>query len=215
MEHSRLESRFDLHRRIVEELVPKTPRFATPSPSIPKVIYLTAMADSVSNQALCAALAGQYRAALETLNQCIEVCDDDTWSATHPDTAVNQVVFHALFFTDLYLGFGETGFRDQPFHRDNPELFQDYEELEDRVPQNFYSQRGCRSYLTYCYGKVDTTLEGEDTAILFGDCGFPYRRLTRIELHIYNIRHIQHHAAQLGLRNQLNGGAPLRWVGKG
>ena len=173
------------------------------------------MANTNSNQALCAALVGQYRAALQTLEQCIEMCDDETWSAPHPDTAVNQVVFHTLFFTDLYLGFGESSFRDQQFHRDNRELFQDYEEFEDRIQRNFYSREGCREYLKYCYHKADTTLDGEHAAILYGDCGFPYRKLTRIELHIYNIRHIQHHAAQLGLRNQLKGGQPLRWVGKG
>lgn len=173
------------------------------------------MEDSISGQAVRSALLGQYRAALETLEQCIGMCDEDTWSAPHPDTAVNQVVFHTLFFADLYLGFGESGFRDQPFHRDNPQLFQDYEDFEDRVQRNFYSREGCRAYLEYCYSKVNTTLEGEDAAVLSGDCGFPYRKLTRIELHIYNIRHIQHHAAQLGLRNQLHGGDPLRWVGKG
>jgi hypothetical protein len=30
-------------------------------------------------------------------------------------------------------------------------------------------------------------------------------------LHMYNIRHVQHHAAQLGLRSQLGGGPALQW----
>jgi hypothetical protein len=172
------------------------------------------MDNGVSIGLVKAALLGQYRAALATLEQCIAMCDESTWAAPHPDTAVNQVVFHTLFFADLYLGFGESGFRDQSFHRDNPELFQDYEEVEDRAPRNFYPREGCSAYLEHCRAKAAANLHGETAEVLSGDCGFPYRNLSRIELHIYNTRHIQHHAAQLGLRNQLNGGSPLRWVSR-
>jgi hypothetical protein len=172
------------------------------------------MDSQISVELVRFALLGQFRAALETLEQCIAMCDDKTWGASHPDTAVNQVVFHTIFFADFYLGFGESGFREQAFHRANTQLFQNYEELEDHTPVNFYSKQGCNAYLEHCRAKAEGTLHGESAEVLSGDCGFPYRNLTRVELHIYNIRHIQHHAAQLGLRNQLNGGEPLRWVGK-
>ena len=220
--------RFDLHTNnddgitpmvIVSQLhdlvAPAASGAATASPSRSKEVLLSGMKQSMSSQVVVSALRSQYRAALETLEQCIDMIDEDAWAAMHPDTAVNQVVFHTLFFADLYLGFGESGFRHQPFHRDNPQLFQDYEELDDRVQKNFYSQEGCRAYLEHCRKKVDATLKSEDAAVLSGDCGFPYRKLSRIELHIYNVRHIQHHAAQLGLRNQLDGRDPLRWVAKG
>ena len=48
-----------------------------------------------------------------------------------------------------------------------------------------------------------------------GESGFFWRESSRAELHVYNLRHIQHHAAQLGLRFQLAGGAPLEWVSEG
>jgi hypothetical protein len=173
------------------------------------------MSDAASFQIVKSALLRQYLAALATLQQCIDMADDETWAAPHPDTAVNQVVFHTLFFADLYLNHGESGFRDQPLHRQNAAFFQDYEELEDRAPKNFYDREACIRYLEYCRSKASSTLNGETADVLMGDCGFPFRQMTRVELHVYNIRHIQHHAAQLGLRNQLRGGEPLRWISKG
>ena len=46
----------------------------------------------------------QYIAALTTLEQSIDRCDDDTWAAEHIDGTVSQVVNHTLFYTDLYRG---------------------------------------------------------------------------------------------------------------
>lgn len=163
---------------------------------------------------MTSALRGQYRAALATLEQSMISCDAETWIAAHPDWPVNRVVFHVLLFADVYLDWGEDVVREQEFHRTHTELFQDYEELEDRPQKNTYSKAGCSAYLEHCRSKVDRTMNEETEEVLFGDCGFPGRKLTRVELHIYNIRHIQHHAAQLGLRRQLRGGEPLRWVGK-
>ena len=37
----------------------------------------------------------------------------------------------------------------------------------------------------------------------------------RAELHVYSIRHIQHHAAQLSLRLRLDAGVAIPWIGVG
>ena len=118
---------------------------------------------------------------------------------------------HTPVFTDIYLDWGEDAFRRQDFHQDNPQLFQDYEELEDKTPRNFYAKTDCRAYLDFCRQKVRKVLPTETAQILLGDSGYSWRSISRLGLHIYNIRHIQHHAAQLGLRRQLSGGAPLDW----
>jgi hypothetical protein len=44
---------------------------------------------------------------------------------------------------------------------------------------------------------------------------FDWLSLERAELHVYNIRHIQHHAAQLSLRLRLDTGDGIPWVGSG
>lgn len=161
------------------------------------------------------AVTSQLVTALETLRQSISRASVEVWAAEHIDTAVNQVVFHTLFYTDLYLGRGVAEFREQPYHRENPGLFQDYEEWEDRTPTNFYEKTACSVYLDFCVGKVRSVLGAESEETLVGKSGFSWRKTSRVELHIYNLRHIQHHAAQLGLRHQLLGGEPFKWIGAG
>jgi hypothetical protein len=39
--------------------------------------------------------------------------------------------------------------------------------------------------------------------------------MSRAELYVYNLRHIQHHAAQLSLRLRLDHGVNIAWVGSG
>ena len=156
--------------------------------------------------------ASQYLAALATLDQSIEGASDEIWAANHIDTAVDQVVFHTLFYTELYLGRGMGGFRSQQFHQDTVDMFRDYEELEENGVNHHYTKAMCKEYMKHCLRKAHDIMESETETTLRGESGFHWRKCTRAELHIYNIRHIQHHAAQLGLRNQLIGGAPLNWV---
>jgi uncharacterized damage-inducible protein DinB len=156
----------------------------------------------------------QFRSALRTLEQAIQATNDQAWNEEHLDGTVSQVVFHTLFFADLYLNPGEEGFQEQDFHTQNRPFFQDYEEMEDQVPVNTYSRKDCLKYLNFCFSKLEDVLESEDEKVLAGPSGFSWRTCSRAELHIYNMRHIQHHAAQLGLRLQLAGKDPLRWVGE-
>jgi hypothetical protein len=43
--------------------------------------------------------------------------------------------------------------------------------------------------------------------------GFDWLPLCKLELHIYNIRHVQHHAAQLSARLRERAGVTIDWVG--
>ncbi|KPJ52053.1 hypothetical protein AMJ39_08795 [candidate division TA06 bacterium DG_24] len=53
-------------------------------------------------------------------------------------------------------------------------------------------------------------------AVPFGDpSGFPWLPFNRFELHLYNIRHIQHHAGQLIERLRSQGVTDFEWVGIG
>ena len=74
----------------------------------------------------------QFEAVLCTLNTCIERCPEANWNTRVGNLAFCQVAFHTLFYTDYYLGPNEESFREQPFHRDNPQFFRDYEERQLR-----------------------------------------------------------------------------------
>jgi hypothetical protein len=49
---------------------------------------------------------------------------------------------------------------------------------------------------------------------LEAESGFSWIPMNKMELQIYNIRHIQHHAAQLIERLRDNQGIHIKWVGK-
>ncbi len=157
----------------------------------------------------------QFGAALCTLKYCFDKCPVDEWQKTHGDYPFSQVVYHTLFYTDLYLSTSLEAFKAQAFHQLNPALFKDYEELSDRLPVNLYSKDECLSYLRHCTDTCALVLSDKDDDDLYGRPLLRPELGTRLELHLYSLRHIQHHAAQLGLRLQLITGKELPWFWTG
>ena len=57
----------------------------------------------------------QYEAVLAGLNFCIDRCPDALWNDLVGSQPFCQVVFHALFYGDVYLGYGLDGLRISHF----------------------------------------------------------------------------------------------------
>ena len=160
-------------------------------------------------------IANQFEAALSTLNICVNKCPEAAWNARVANLKFCQVVFHTLFFSDYYLGPNSDSFREQLFHRENKEFFRRYEELEDRPQVELYDKPAIKKYLKHCREKASAVVAAETLEILDGPSGFKRRIGSRAELHVYNIRHIQHHAAQLSLRLRIDHQIEIPWIGSG
>ena len=160
-------------------------------------------------------LLSQFEAALCTLSACIDRCPDALWDRPVSSLAFCQVIFHTLFFTDVYLGASPQSLKTQPFHLENADFFADYEEMADRPPVRLYNKASLRKYLDHCRGKAAAVVAAEAAELLQGPSGFERRKCSRAELHVYNIRHIQHHAAMLSLKLRLEAGIDIPWVGSG
>lgn len=160
-------------------------------------------------------IGNQFEAAYCTLHMCIESCPDPVWDSPVGNYAFCRLAFHTLFFADLYLGPNKESLKRQPFHRDNKPFFRDYEELEDRAPKLLYDKEPIESYLKHCREKARQAIAVETTDTLIAPCGFGHKVFSRAELHVYNIRHIQHHAAQLSLRLRIGPSVSIPWVGSG
>lgn len=160
-------------------------------------------------------LTSQFEASLSTLGLSLEHCPDSIWNAPVARYPFCQVAFHTLFFTDVYLGLNPDALRAQPFHQANTALFGDYEQMEDREPVSLYDRAQLRSYLAFCRDKARVTIAVETEVSLAAKADFPRKTFSRAELHVYNIRHIQHHAAQLILRLRLDTAVDIPWVGAG
>ncbi|HET6252115.1 MAG TPA: hypothetical protein VFE47_30800 [Tepidisphaeraceae bacterium] len=162
-------------------------------------------------------LAHQYEASLCMLNLAIVRCPQASWDEPVAALKFCQAAFHVLFFTDLYLQPSDDvdALKRQPFHIEHKANFGDYEELEDRAQVLLYEKSFVLSYLQDVRRKAEAVTARESADVLAGPSGFRRRMCSRAELHVYNIRHIQHHAAQLSLRLRLDSNIEIPWVGQG
>jgi DinB superfamily len=159
-------------------------------------------------------LTGQFEAALCMMDQCIRVCPPEHWEGKIANGTFRWVAYHTLFWVDLYLSPGdEVEFVLRDFHHRGGD------ERENAICLGL-SKDETLSYVQICRKKMLDTMAGETAESLQGPCGFSYRKITRGELHVYNLRHVQHHTGQLSayLRRvdpALCEPEALPWIGTG
>jgi len=157
----------------------------------------------------------QLLASLATLKQCVDTCPKEQIHEKHNDYPFSQVVFHALFYCDFYLSKSKETFFKQDFHIKNKNIFADYEELEYRLPTKLYEIAFLNQYIGHCRKKIEKTLEDITDIELKQNSKMREMEITKEELFIDLCRHMQHHAAQLGLRIQILTGNELQWITSG
>jgi uncharacterized damage-inducible protein DinB len=111
-----------------------------------------------------------------------------------------------LFFLDYYLTLEPTNFAP-------PEPFS-MSEFEDRMPERVYSKAELLDYWQFCRHKCHDLIGGltDEIAQSYWVNESKTMRYNVVEILLYNMRHVQHHAAQLNLllRQQIEN-AP-EWV---
>jgi uncharacterized damage-inducible protein DinB len=156
-----------------------------------------------------AAIRQQFHAAIDMLANAIQACPDSVWSG-EPPRAFWYIAFHTLFFLDMYLSAeGETQFRPPaPFG---------LAELSDEVgvAESAHTKDELLAYLEHCRKKLDAVMAGMTEAWVVTSCPFDYRAMSNGELLLYNMRHVQHHAAQLNLLLRQRTDSAPKWVSKG
>lgn len=157
----------------------------------------------------------QYEAAFRTLKHCIDKCSEESWGKPVCNHQFSQSVFHGLFFADLYLGPNPDVISDQAFHSEHAAIFEGYEEMEHRPPVKTYEREFINLYLEHCREKAKSKVAEFTEEILQAKSGFHWIDGSAAEVHVYNIRHIQHHAAQLSLRLRIDSKVDVPWVKSG
>ena len=76
-----------------------------------------------------------------------------------------------------------------------------------------YDKATIKEYLRACMAKAAAVVAAESQASLAGESGFPWLPFPRLELHLYNIRHVQHHTGQLIACLRRSGARGVGWVG--
>jgi hypothetical protein len=150
----------------------------------------------------------QYYASLEMLKQAIEACTDAVWVDPEFPSHFWHIAYHVLFYTHLYLQPSEEDFSPWEKHQDAyTSLGSDGGESEAGEP---YSKEEVLAYHRLCCEQVEEQVTSLDLEAVSGFYWLPFDKL---ELQIYNIRHIQQHTGELYERLGAVGGSEVGWVG--
>jgi hypothetical protein len=157
----------------------------------------------------------QFGAAIDDLDNAVRACPDELWRDRLWEDPAHQhfflpefwyIVYHTLFWLDLYLTGAEEGFAPPP-------PFTLVEQDDDGpLPERPYTKDELRTYLIACRQRCQATIEGLTEDAAQRGCHFAWGEVSFAELLLYNMRHVQGHAAQLNLLlGQKTGSAP-DWV---
>lgn len=154
----------------------------------------------------------QYRASLEMLSQAVVKCPESLWLAPGYPNKFWHIAYHALFFTHLYLQASEAEFHPWAKHRPDYQFlgalpWPPHDRPKIEVP---YSQAEVLKYHEVCREEIDDRVRSVNLA---SPSGFSWLPFSRMELHLYNLRHLQHHAGQLIDRLRTAENIGVGWVG--
>lgn len=152
------------------------------------------------------ALWRQFGAAIDMLEDGIRICPEDLWKDDSKNPPVWCLVHHTLFWLDYSLTESIEGYAPPPPFG--------LEELDPsgKLPERVYSKEELLSYLEHGRNKCRKTILALAGETAHQDCGSKRPGLTNAEILMYNMRHVQHGAAQLNLilRQEIDDAG--RWV---
>jgi hypothetical protein len=169
---------------------------------------------SPTTEAFKPILKSQYHACLAMLGEAIERCPESVWLATDHKNSFWQIAYHTLFFTHVYLQQEEAAFR--------PWVHQSEAQYEDGIPgtpdpnsplpliPKPYTKAQVLEYWKFCDEMVDHAVDKLD--LESPQSGFPRYKMSKLEHQLVNLRHIQHHAAQLADRLRAAADIGIKWV---
>jgi hypothetical protein len=150
----------------------------------------------------------QFGAAIDMLENAIHACPDPIWSDRSRPPEYWYLAYHTLFWLDLYLHGSAEGFvPPAPFTRD---------ELDPAglMPERPYRKDELLPYLDRGRAKCRTTIEALTDERARQRLRFGWGEPTGLELLLYNMRHVQHHTAQLNLILRQRTDSAPGWVGQ-
>jgi hypothetical protein len=135
----------------------------------------------------------QFGASIDMLENALAACPDELWGDRSQRPEFWYVVYHTLFFLDLYLSGSVEGFAPPaPFTLDEMDP-------AGLMPERVYTKDEMQTYLDHGRRKCREVLETLTGEKARQRCVFGWGEMSFAELLLDNMRHVQHHAAQLNL----------------
>ena len=156
----------------------------------------------------------QYRASMAMLKDAITKCPESLWAAPEYPNKFWHIAYHVLYCTHVYLQKSREEFTPWEKHREN------YQWL-GRLPwpphdqpkiESPYSKEEILEYVEFCRQEIDAKVPSLD---LNAPSGFHWLPFGKLELQLYNLRHIAHHTGQLIDRLRTAAQIGIVWVAVG
>ena len=148
----------------------------------------------------------QFGASIDSIKSSIELCPDALWSDQSREPQYWYLAFHTIFWLDFYMEDSSEGYYP-------PEPF-GLEELDPAglLPPRVYSKQELLAFLAHARANAKQALHRLTEEASTQSYHFANTHITVAEKFLYNMRHCQHHAAQMNLiMRQADDSAP-GWV---
>lgn len=143
----------------------------------------------------------QFGAAIDMLENAIRACPEEVWCEPSVPPAWKDrdvvgfwyVAYHTLFFLDFYLS--------DPAHPFQPPQPFTLDELDPAglLPERPFTKAELQAYVDHCRTRFDNMLATLTNEKAHEPYAFGSLQCTTAEALLYQMRHVQHHAAQLNL----------------
>jgi hypothetical protein len=147
------------------------------------------------------ALWKQFGASIDMLENALRLCPIELWDT---DKKFWHNAYHCLFYLDYFLTV-----EPNTFAPPSPYTFS---EFDGELPKRVYRKTELLLYLNHCRNKCHQLIANLTAELANKRWINEYKNYSVLEILLYNMRHVQHHAAQLNLllRQGINN-API-WV---
>jgi hypothetical protein len=138
----------------------------------------------------------QYLASLGMLKQVIVKCPEALWDAPGRQDKFWRKSYHALLYAHLYLQHAEKDFVPWEKHHDP----------DGEVP---FTKEEVLAYVSFVEKQVADCIPATN---FDAESGFHWLPFDKLELQLYNIRHIQQHTGELYERLDAHENIELGWI---
>lgn len=152
----------------------------------------------------------QFGASIDMLHDAIAMWPDENWETKK---RFFYIAYHTSIFLEYYLTYpAPNNFNAQlPFTEDNDRV---QDAVDDILPNRFYSKKELLDYLQSSREKCYKVIAGLTDENINDRWISEHRNYNFVELLLYNMRHVQHHTAQLNMMLRSDIDQAPQWIGK-
>lgn len=149
------------------------------------------------------------------LRAAIEQCPPQVWTQAADGPAGGRIAYHTLHYTDAYLCDGWDAHQQAAWAHEHAYLFKregSWPPESAEIPDVIYDAEQLLAYGDEVKQTARDVVASKD---LSDASAFAHIKGTRLAVHVYNLRHLQHHVGQLCLLTRRAGGGVVGWSGNG